>query len=582
MEDRKLTMTRLMAGIFWLPTRIADTRVVAVLSVIGFGVVIFAERDYATLPFLIGIFGVIFALLSLASGRTAFAILCTWTLLALVTAISAVKTKLMGVALHVFDLYFYLRDMELITFLAYYYFAPLLLCAVFLFGGALACCVIFRCEMKQPLRRVRIVALLAMSFALTAASYPKAAKGHDYYFDYHVVSSFFASLTHARYLFSETELAKRLAIPSHRSGYAGALDCSAPKRRPDIIAVLMESAMPPATYPILKAPQWLNQTFQSADGKIHQLQVETFGGVTAISTTGLLTSLPTVEFGWMRPYLPLYLHGNIHYSLAKLLKRCGYKTAIISPQAYPFVNEGPFMTSLGIDDYRDFRAIGAKTKQEPDSVYFDAAVEYIAQHKKRDGRPLFILVMTMATHAPYWFRLDPTIQVPGEPFGNEPQIDEYLRRLAMQRIHFDGFLKRLNMITSHDGALVLDFGDHQPMFARKLAETDDRQRALARWDSIAYKTYYNITAVNMRPAIDVPDLPSLDIAYLGPTLLQMAGLPLDDVYAELAALRVACHGTFALCSDRLRVERHLKRLAKGGLINLALKSAEAEKLVEAK
>ena len=161
-------------------------------------------------------------------------------------------------------------------------------------------------------------------------------------------------------------------------------------KRPDVIVVLMESAFPTKLFPEIQAPGSIGKEFQSTDGRIRSLRVETFGGGTWITTASLMTSLPAVEFGWMREYLPIYLQDRMHHSLPKLLRGCGYRTAAISPLPYQFVNEGPFLRSLGIDDYYDARAIAAPTLQERNSFYFDAALKLVDQHRKTDPPPLLL------------------------------------------------------------------------------------------------------------------------------------------------------------------------------------------------
>ena len=310
-----------------------------------------------------------------------------------------------------------------------------------------------------------------------------------------------------------------------------------------------------------------------AGEKIRPLQIETFGGGTWITTASFMSSLPAVEFGWLRPYLPVYLKGRVHHSLPQLLSKCGYKTAVISPLPYPFVNEGPFLTSLGFQDYRDSKVIGSPSKHERDDFYFQAAKDYIRQHQEKDGRPLFLFVMTMAAHGPFSYRFKPDITVPGEPFGNDKETDEYLRRLTMQQMDFDAFNRDLSALNGNRGLIVLDFGDHQPSVTQNFAQAVDGTSALAHWDSSAYRTYYRMRAMNTQLKTTLPQNQSMDIVYLAPTLMKAAGLPIDDVYSELLKLRDDCKGSFLLCSDHARVEQHLKRFAKGGLLELDTSAA---------
>ena len=175
--------------------------------------------------------------------------------------------------------------------------------------------------------------------------------------------------------------------------------------------------------------------------------------------------------------------------------------------------------------------------------------------------------MTMAAHSPYSFRFQPNIDVPGEPFGNGSEVDEYLRRLSMQRADFNEFMEKLKGRTSSDGAVILEFGDHQPSVTRSIADAETGSNAIGNWDSIAYLTYYRIIAINASLQKPSADLSSIDITYLGPTLLEIAGLPRDDVYQDLLRLRDLCAGSFVGCSAKEQVDMHLKQLVNGKLFS---------------
>lgn len=540
-------------------------------SAIGTGILVYSEYDIATLPFVLAVFAVLVSALLVASGRLAFSTITTWALLGIVTAISAVKMRYMGIGLHAFDAYFYLfrQDLEAAALLGQNYLLPIVACIGLLLAGIFACCVAWSREIANSRHRIVACVVLLPSLAVWNVLLPNAGdknNEHRYYTAGHRTSSFFLSFKDARYLFAPTPLAARLAAMPTHAAYDGVVDCTAVKSRPDVILVLMESAVRPSLFPEIKAPPALDASYESADRSTAGLRVETWGGGTWITTTGLMTSLPTTEFGWMRPYLPAYLQGRVHHSLPQLFKSCGYQTAVISPLSYPFLNEGPFLTALGFDDYLDFKTIKAPSRHERDRFYFGAALDYVAHHREHDGRPLFLYVMTMAAHGPYSFRFDPDMKLAGEPFGNDPETDEYLRRLTMQRQDFADFTDKLEKLPSRNGILVADFGDHQPSVTRSLAEGVSGPEALGTWSSIGYRTYYSISPIHMALTRPLPKFPALDLVYLAPTLFELSGLPIDDVYRGLLTLRDECRGTFVACPERQRVESHLKKLANGGLL----------------
>jgi hypothetical protein len=90
---------------------------------------------------------------------------------------------------------------------------------------------------------------------------------------------------------------------------------------------------------------------------------------------------------------------------------------------------------------------------------------------------------------------------------------------------------------------------------------------LSDWRSRLYETFYSAIPINMRPASSLPQFEVLDIAFLGVTILESAGLQLDPVYQDKRTLRHACGGAFHTCKNRPLVDEHLSRLASGKLID---------------
>ena len=548
--------------------RLTGLRAIAVLAPLFLLAIALGEHDLGGTFFTLTVATALAALLLVVARRPRFAVFATWAILGVITTISAAKMKYMGVSLHAFDTFFYLRDSSIAGFLIGSFTAPLLgVAALALAGGGLLWW-LFRRE--RPVAGARRFAwALPIVVVAPVIAYPNMADDRlaSYYFGYHLTSSLFTSFSDIGALFSRPKLVDRLARIPETGAYGGATACRGDEAKPDIVVSLMESAFPVSLYPQIRRPAELDRAMLSSDGRLRGLRVETFGGGTWITTTALFTGLPTTEFDWMRPYLPFYLDGRVNHSLFRALERCGYDTAVVSPLAYGFVGEGAFLTSIGARRYHDWKAIGAASKHERDKVYFSAALDRLRAHRAADGRPLLIFVMTMATHSPFARRFSPEETLTGEPWGNDPELDEFLRRLVLQRRDFDAFAARLADDPGPRGTVLVDFGDHQPTIVRDLAERTD-PKALADWSSVAYRTYYRITGLGRPLARPLPDHDVLDVPYLGVTILEAAGLPLDDVHTELASLRDRCAGHFAGCADRAAVDRHLKRFANARMLDL--------------
>jgi hypothetical protein len=175
--------------------------------------------------------------------------------------------------------------------------------------------------------------------------------------------------------------------------------------------------------------------------------------------------------------------------------------------------------------------------------------------------------MTMTAHAPYDYRYETSFKVEGEPFGNAPEVDEYLRRLTMARLSLRAFVSSLQAVPERR-FVVAEFGDHHPVVTKSLIEAREGPDALSNDRSAAYETYYAITTVGRPPASALPSVATMDLSYLAVTLLETAGIPLGNTFRELSALRDRCDGAFHSCVDRGAVDRYLKRLTASGRLVL--------------
>ncbi len=532
--------------------------------------VVYAEADLWTLPFLLCLWCAMAGIFLLISRRPVFSAMLSLTILLEFTIISIVFRQFRGINAFLFDLFFRRGDVDVLGFVASSYLIYVANVVVAIFIGVAACFAIAYFERSQRGARLKGAALTVLAALGIVATVPAGANEPDYYItNQHNATAFFTSMRVMYNANSESGLYPRLPkVAVADENYLGALNCSDQAYRPDIVTVLMESAVPPHVYPEIKASPELHALYNAPGREVHNLRVETYAGSTWLAVAGFMASLSTLDYGWLQDYSTVRLRGRVHHSLPSVLKQCGYKTVVVSPMPYGFSREGQFLTSLGIDDYIDKNAIGSTKFAERDQLYFNAAQQYVRKHRAEDGRPLFIMIMTMTPHSPFHTRMEPDLKVPGEPFGNAPDLDEYLRRLWIQQTDFAAFLRELKADKLHRPTIVAEFGDHQPISTRPLAEARSGPLVVRKFDSIAFNTYYRFTALDTKLAVPAPQLPMLDIAYLAPTLLQAAGLPLTDVYESLLKLRDECRGAFYLCPDRTLVNRHIARLASSGLLDI--------------
>src|SRR5262249_16570346 len=130
--------------------------------------------------------------------------------------------------------------------------------------------------------------------------------------------------------------------------------------------------------------------------------------------------------------------GRVERGLPRALERCGYQTFSLYPAFGAFMSEGSFQRSLGFQNFYDATELGAKGI-EPDSFFYNPAARMIErEHAKA---PMFVYVYLAANHFPWDYRWRPDLAPHCKSTGNQPEIDEYLRRQTLGMQDYAAFLK---------------------------------------------------------------------------------------------------------------------------------------------
>ncbi|HTV68361.1 MAG TPA: sulfatase-like hydrolase/transferase [Rhizobiaceae bacterium] len=542
-----------------------------VLATLAGGLFVYgAENQVLSLPFGLAIAATLFAAIFIVSARLAFSVYAAWGVVVLITVVSAIKYRMKGFSLHFYDFVFFANDTEVHRFLlsSYLYLILPVIGALLL---AIALAVAFyrsspRSDWPAHLRTLPLV----IGVVLLPATFPAEAQNERvfYYLRGRQMSAFFVSLLDIRNLFARSELEARLQQVPRQQPFSQAVDCGDTSKLPDIYVVLSETQIDPAIFPQIKDGKEFAHKYAPLSGALQPMSVETFGGGTWITNLSLMSGLAATDFGWRSPYLTVLLESHVAGALPEILAHCGYRTAAQTPMSDSFVNDGPYMRSIGVETVMDIDDIGAPNYHMRDSFYFDKAEEFIARHRKEDGRPLFLEIQTMFPHSPYNERLEPEITLPDEPFDRDPGVAEYLRRMAIAKGDFEKFLEARQAEGSTRPAIVLEFGDHQAFVTKDFVDETAGEDALSRPGSLAYRTYYEITSYGYELKKPLPHYPALDVGFLAPTLLEVAGLPMTPMMADLLALRDHCEGVFYACRDRAAVDRHLRRRVDSGMLRL--------------
>ncbi len=134
----------------------------------------------------------------------------------------------------------------------------------------------------------------------------------------------------------------------------------------------------------------------------------------------------------------------------------------------------------------------------------------------------------MSAHWPYDITYRPERKVKGGGPGTNPEMNEYLRRLAMAKEDYAALLKDLAARFPNEPFLVVHYGDHHPLATRSFfgfdrEEIEQINEALPE-ASPAFVTYFAVDGVNYSPP-SLPQINTIDSAYLGAVIMEQARLP---------------------------------------------------------
>lgn len=528
------------------------------------------DTRWRFVPFLVLVTLAIAAFFFLFSRRPGFSLWTAGTMVLLIAAMSEVKFHLKGFSLHVFDFAFTGLDRSALSFLVGSYF-HVLIAGVAVLAAALAfLAVVYRGDHPSQRSFGMRAGLFLVASAGVFALYPDNKDEPDYihYISGYDASSFFVSIGHLEFPLGRIVLAEQLETVEATGRLRDDVSCGAASGKPDLFVVLSESQTSPSYFPQVHIPDWMAAAFQSQDGNVYPLQVETFGGGTWVTNFSVMTGLSGADFGWQSPYVTEILEGRVKASLPNLLARCGYRTVAVLPMQASFVNEGPFLRSIGFQEIVDFDAMKPTSHFVRDSFYFDAVERIVREHREKDRRPLFIAMQTLFAHGPYDKSLVPDDTLPDKAFAADAQANEYLRRVAVAKRDLHDFRRKRQQMPGPNGTVVLDFGDHQAVATKGYLLADaPAGNVFADLRSPAYKTYYSVHAfgrdIDMRPFAK-----PLDVGFLSASLIEAAGLPTSPTFEALARLRDACGGRYHTCADRGLVDQHLRQRQNAGLLDL--------------
>lgn len=489
-------------------------------------------------------------------------------LVAMVVVASDVKRRYIEMVLHAYDIVFYLTSIPTLKFLWVDHRVYLIAIAVSALVTLGMMVLLYKYDSTRISRWLSGGAFVIFASLALWASHAKGERRNTlFYWDNLYLSSFYASWSETLETLMRGQLLE--AIESQRKPlFTIPATCTPADKPPHILLIHQESVVPPSHFPQLGYDKSVDSFFNSFDGRLHKLRVETYGGASWLTEFSVLAGVSTYSFGGMRTFVQSLMQGRIHDTLPQALTRCGYRNIVFYPVPKDFVGNGRFYAAVGMPEILDFKGQRAKRYNERDKFYYDNVLNHLEKHIADSSNPAFSFIITSATHLPYSFTYEPEMQVSGGAPGTEPEMHEYLRRLSLAKLDYDAFRRDLQTRFPNERFLIVHYGDHQPVATRTYLGFDT---SLAAEDvklspeSPGFLTYYMIDGVNYAPP-PMPEVETLEVPYLGAVLLKAAGLPLSPAYQERLRLLGVCEGRYYTCRNKAEILGFHRRLMDSGLV----------------
>ena len=418
------------------------------------------------------------------------------------------------------------------------------------------------------IRRLPAVACkLACLAALVGYSFAWPDEAWRGYYDDGYLSKFSRSGVTAvsdfiKYGFMESDAvaAERLKVPLLDS-------CHPVGRRPNIIMIHDESSFDIRQAAGIKVTAGYGSHFKSFDGKERKFLAESNGGPSWFTEYNVLAGLSSRSFGRFSYFVTRIASGRVERGLPLALRRCGYDTTSLYPAYGAFMSARSFQTTTGIQHFYDARDLGAKDV-EPDSFFYDKTLQLMSQAPPTT--PQFMFVYLAANHFPWETRFRPDLTPFWRKPGNEPIVDEYLRRQAMSADDYGAFIAGLKKKFPAQPFLIVRYGDHQPEFSPHVLDPGLGEagvgKKLENYDPRYYATYYAIDAINFEPVQSPAVMDTIDGPYLPLVIQEAAGIPLDPSFEEQKSIMLRCKGLFYACKDGAEARRFNRLLIDAGFV----------------
>jgi phosphoglycerol transferase MdoB-like AlkP superfamily enzyme len=546
-----------------------------VASIFSILIVFFWMNEWPTgnWAFSVAITGAVAAFFAVLTGRVLFGTLLATSQVIIVCVAAKVKLQMMDMLVHAYDLFFYFHSLSTVTFLASSY--PIYtfgLLGTFLLTAFLGV-LVYKADGARVSRWHAAAGLVLLSLVGIVALETTGERRHMHlYYSNRFLSTYYGSWPETIRTIVRGQLMEA-ADKAPGKHFTGIGNCVTAQKKPHVILIHQESMVQPTLFPGLSYDPSMMPFFKSHDGKVHKLRVETYGGASWLTEFSVLAGVSTYSFGSMRQFVQAFMEGKVKETIPQIMADCGYRNVLFYPMMKNFVSNARFYESIGLKEIFDMKDQKASSTTERDRFYYSNAMDEMQRHFSASTKPLFTFIQTMSGHWPYDYAYFPDVKAdgggPGSETINHPEMNEYLRRVKIASGDYAWLKDELKRRFPKESFVIVNYGDHQPSATRMLlgagveTEVEDVQ---VKSQGLGFHTYYSIETQNWR-APAMPDVPILDVPYIGLALLEAAKLPLTDAFQERKRLLQLCQGRYHSCTEEGVIMAFHRRLIDAGIMN---------------
>lgn len=334
--------------------------------------------------------------------------------------------------------------------------------------------------------------------------------------------------------------------------------------KPNVIVVLSESFWDPTQLPGVKFSEDPIPYFRDLRNKngAGTMVSPVFGGSTANVEFEILTGLSTKFLPQGAIAYQLYIKDSLP-ALPQLFKDQGYAVTALHPYHKWFYQRDIIYPYLGFEHFYsldDFAGAEIKGEYISDLEVSKKIIEQIDKTQE----PAFIFAATMQNHGPYPEDRYPEKQITVS--GNlsdsgKESLETYVQGLK----DADESLRLLveHYKKSAEPTVIVFFGDHLPFLGkdyqlyRETGYIEDKEKSWTPEENLKMKSVPFVVWSNYpRP---IPDIKSISAQYLGLYLLDLAGLPDNNVFSFVRTFKeiLPVHSKTVNLDNKNNLESHI-------------------------